>query len=334
MKYTALTAFAKHVREAGPDHFSPLYFILAKESFVRDEAIQLLEQKLTGEWRNFEAKRLEPEQLNDEIHSFSFFSKQKCIHIRNIQDLGKPVQQILEELIEKQPRDVRLILSGETWNRATKFYKNSEKQGIVLDIAEEKSWEKEGSMQQWLIVRAAQDGFNLRPDAAQLMVQQIGTDSSFLSQELYKVCTFAGKRTEITIQDVSAICDVVNIQTIWQLGDALMQRDGASAIRIGKGLLAEGLPFFVLMKQIRTQMQTKFQVCSILATGGNPGDVAAAFPYMKGRILDQNCRLANQYGISRFRRAMLTLAETELMAKSQSAEDGWLAERLITQLVR
>jgi DNA polymerase-3 subunit delta len=334
MKYTALTAFAKHVREAGPDHFSPLYFILAKESFVRDEAVKLLEQNLKGEWQTLESKKLDPNELSDAINTYSFFSKQKCVYVRNIQDLSKQAQQVLELIIEKPPCDLRLILSGETWNRTTKFYKNSEKQGVVLDIPEEKSWEKENTMQQWLATRAQQEGVQLRPDAAHLMIQQIGTDPAFLAQELHKVHTYIGARKEITVQDVAAICDVVNIQNIWQLGDALMQRDGGLAIKIGKALMADGLPFFVLMKQIRTQLQTKFQVCSILTTGGNPGDVAAAYPYMKGRILDQNCRLASGYGMARFKRAMLVLAETELMAKSQSVDDGWLAERLITQLIK
>lgn len=334
MKYTALQAFSKHIREAGPDHYSPLYFILAKESFVRDEASKMLENKFAGEWQTLEAKKLEPQQLNDEVNSYSFFHKQKCIHIRNLHDLSKQAQQALEPIIEKPLRDLRLILSAESWNRATKFYKNAEKQGIVLDIPEEKSWEKESSMQQWLIARATQDGIQLRPDAALLMTQQLGTDASQLSQELQKLGAYIGARTEITTKDVMAICAVVNVQNIWQLGDAIMQRDGAIAMKISKALIADGLPFFVLMKQIRTQMQTKFQVCSILANGGNPGDVAAAFPYMKGRILDQNCRLANNYGIARFRRAMLVLAETELMAKSQSGDDGWLAERLITHMVR
>lgn len=333
MKYTALQAFAKHVREAAPDHFASLYFVLAKEAFARDEAVKLLEQKLNCEWKTLDAKKLEPNQLNDEANSYSFFSRQKCIHIRNLQDLAKHTQQALEVFVEKMPRDLRLILSAETWNRATKFYKNVEKQGIVLDIPEEKSWEKEGAMQQWLVARAAQEGFQLRPDAAQLMTQQLGTDALQLTQELLKLTAYVGTRKEITVQDINAICDVVNVQNIWQLGDALMQRDGGAAIKISKALIADGLPFFVLMKQIRTQVQTKFQICSILSTGGTPADVASQYPYMKGRILDQNCRMAQNYGMARFRRAMLVLAETELMAKSQS-DDGWLAERLITQLIR
>lgn len=334
MKYTQLQAFAKHIRDASPDHLSSLYFILAKESFTREEAVKLLQQKLEGEWKVFDAKKMDVQALHDEHGSYSFFSRKKNILIRDLHEATKATLQVLESFIEKPSSDLTFIFASESCNRATKFYKNAEKQGIILDIPEEKSWEKENSMQQWIVQQVRQEGFQIQPDTVRLMVQQLGTDAASIQQELNKLYAYLGERREITPQDIAAICNVVQQQNIWQLGDALMKRDGASAIEISKALITDGLPFFVLMKQIRTQFQTKFQVCSILTSGGTQADVAAQFPYMKGRILEQNCSLALNYGIPRFRRAMLTLAETELMAKSQSGDDSWLAERLITHLIR
>ncbi len=334
MKYTAPQPFAKHIREAAPSHFSCLYFIICKEGYVRTESVNLLKQNLKGEWTVLEGKGLTPQQLSNEVNAYSFFTSNKIIHIRSLHELSKATQQQLEVFLQKPLKNLTIVLSGESCNRATKFYKNVEKLGVVLDIPEEKSWEKENSIQQWLFNYAASKGVKMPHECARLLVQQMGTDKENLSSELEKLITFLGERKEITIDDVTTICDVVNLQNIWQLGDALLQRNGADAVKIAKGLMQDGLPFFVLMKQIRTQLQTKFQVCSILASGGTQGDVTALFPYMRGRILEQNCNLAKSFGMERFRRAMLTLGEIELMAKSQSGEDSWLLLRLILKLVK
>lgn len=334
MKHTALQSFIKHLRDADPAHRASLYFIIAKEAHPRDEAVKLLREKLEGEWSCFEAKKLEPRKLGEEAGSYTFFSRKRVICIQNLHELNKAAQAQLEELIAHPSADLTFVLTSESWNRGTKFYKNAEKQGVILDIPEEKPWEKERTVRGWLMERVQKEGYQIRPDAAQLMLQQLGTNATLLEQELQKLFAYTVADKIITVSAVTAICDVVNTQNIWQLGDAVLKRDGAGALGVAKALMADGLPFFGLMTQLRTQIQNKFQVCSILETGGNPADVAAHFPYMKGRILDENCRLAHGYGMERFRRAVLAFAETELKAKSQPLTDEWLAERLITQLIR
>lgn len=332
MKYTALQPFLKHLRDAAPAHCASLYFLVAKEPHTRKEALKMVKEKLEGEWTVYEAKRLEPRILAEEVGSYTFFSRKRVICIDNIHELNKTTQTQLETLLEKPIADLTFVLSGESWNRGTKFYKNAEKQGVILDVPDEKPWEKERSIRQWLIDYVQKEGYQLQPEAVQLMLQQLGTDALLLEQELQKLFLYTIEKKRITIEDVTAICGVVNVRNIWQLGDAVLKRDSAQAISIAKALMADGLPFFSLMTQLRTQIQNKFQVCSILTTGGGLADVAAHFPYMKGRILEQNCQLAQGYGLERFRRAVITFADTELRAKSQNISDEWLTERLITHL--
>ena len=39
MKYTNLAAFKKHIDDAYPKHFSPVYFIISPDSFARKQAL-------------------------------------------------------------------------------------------------------------------------------------------------------------------------------------------------------------------------------------------------------------------------------------------------------
>jgi len=78
----------------------------------------------------------------------------------------------------------------------------------------------------------------------------------------------------------------VSIDTGWQLGDALFRRDALTALKIGKALLMDGTALIALLRQIRSQYQTAFQVATILELGGSSADISKQFPYMRGGILE------------------------------------------------
>ena len=128
------------------------------------------------------------------------------------------------------------------------------------------------------------------------------------------------------------MCQSNPSETIWQLGEALFRRDPGAALRISKGLLSEGSPFLGLLRQIRSQFQTEYQISCILADGGTSSDVAQNYPYMKGVILEKHLHTARSYGKEKFKKALLAIDETELSAKSSGADEDLLNERLIYQL--
>lgn len=314
---------------------SPLYLIVAKEAHIREEAVShLLKHTAQGDMsvRTFDGSRVQIEELFQEFDTLSFFSKKRIVVLHRLEEMPKPLLKRLESYLSSPHPDVCLIMDAGEINRATNIFKLSEKNGVVLDVPEEKPWEKQRSMQSWLLEQAGKHGCSMAADAAHMMVQQLGTDGLTLSRELEKLVLYIGGRTQITLSDVQAVCGAVNTHTAWQLGDALVQRNAAEALKIGTGLLDDGVSFFQLIRQIRSQFQTKYQVCSLLTNGGSPADVACEFPYMKGRILDQNCRMAHGYGMARFQKAMLKIDETEAMAKSVTADEYLLTERLIAEL--
>lgn len=314
---------------------SSIYLIVSKEAFLREEAIHTLLEKVGGDSnavKSYEGAKAAGSGFFEELGSLTFFADKRTLILRRPEGMAKPDLKRLESVIASLDSGFVLIMEAESINRATALYKLSDKHGVILDIPEEKPWEKQKRMPSWLQEQAQKSGVSFKPEAASLMVQQLGTDTSILHQELEKLVIYVGDRRQITPPDVEAVCGVMNTESIWQLGDALMERNGATAMKIGLALLEEGASFYQLVRQIRSQFQTKFQICSLLNSGKGPADVACAFPYMKGRILDQNCRQAHAYGMKRFRRAMLEIDAVEALGKSVTSDERLLTEKLIAQL--
>lgn len=340
MKYTNFRAFEKHLEGAAPNkHFADIYMIIAKESFDRKTALDRLTSLLLSTQKSpdlslkaFDAEKIAIGDVMMELNAFSFFSEKRLVVIHNAEKLTKPSMAEFEAYFLKPNRNACLIITASAINHATNFYKKGEKAGIVLEVAEEKPWEKEKSLTEWINSTISAQGKSIAQQACQMLLKQTGTDQTLIHNELEKLLCFVGDRKEISFKDIGAVCSSVNIENAWQLGDAIFRSDANAALRIAKALLADGVAFLALLRQIRSQFQIKYQICSLIANAGTSADVAQQYPYMKGQILDRNIQMATSYGMPRFKKGMLKIDETEIQAKNSMTDENVLAELLIINL--
>lgn len=340
MKYTNLRAFEKHLEGSSPKHFSDIYMLLMKDGFVRKAATDRLVGQLLADQKSPElglkvltGERLTVDTIVEELHSMSLFAGRRVLLIELEEKATKPIMGVLEKYCTNPNRSIFLVIVAPAVNHATNFYKTIEKTGVILEIAEEKPKDKEKSALEWIATTIAAAGKKIEPQACQHLLQQLGTDPALLHNELQKLLCYVGERPNITVQDVSAICVNVPSGNIWQLGEAIFRRDASAALRLTKTLMEDDTAFLPLLRQIRYQFQTEYQVGSIMANGGTGGDVTQLFPHMSGFILDKHLRQVQAYGMSRFKQGLQVLAEAEIMAKNSSIDLNFQAEMLIVKLV-
>lgn len=339
MKYTNLRAFEKHVQEASPNHFACVYLILGKEDFARKTATDILVRALFQGLSHpelaqkvFNAQQTEIQELIAELNTFNFLTPRKVLLVQQVDKWVKADHDLLNPFFAKPLPGTTLVFSGAALAANTLLFKKLEKAGIVLDLPEEKAWEKEKSMQAWVLEQAAKANKKLDAATAQQLIKRVGTDAATLHQELEKLICYVGERPIITAQDTAKLSSSIPSDTIWQLGEALFRRDTPTALRISKGLLAEGTAFLSLLRQIRSQFQTDYQISCILAEGGGAVEIAQHYPYMKGPILDKHIQAAISYGKLKFREGLLALDDTELKVKNSAADEDLLNELLILKL--
>lgn len=340
MKFNQLKAFEKHLEGASPAHFASLYMILSKDDYNRKIAYDRLIRYLLGEQALnpmslcvYDDEKVDMDKVLQELGSLGFFSSKRVVVIHHAENLLKAATEKLLSYYANPNPSIYLVLTATAISVVTNFYKKSELLGVILEIPEERPWEKEKTLKTWVEQKVAKYGKQIDPAANQQLIKQMGTDQATLDQEIEKLICYVGGKPLITLQDVYAICLSVNVENVWQLGEAIFHRDPTTALRIALALHQEGTPLIMLLRQIRSQFQTDFQVCTILAQGGSESDVTKQFGYMKGQILDRHIQLAKNYGMQRFRKGMILIDETEWAAKNSSTENSYLIERLITKLV-
>ncbi len=339
MKYDNIRAFEKHLEGAAPRHFSPNYLIMGKEDFECREAVALVIKSILPKegdrdmaLRMFDGNQVELNDLLTELHSQSMFVPVRVICIQQAEKLKKAIMDELEKYLGKIPPNQYLVMSSSGIAKNTRFYKAAEKEGVVLDFPEAKPWEKEKKLTEWVGKLAARERKLMSYQVCQTFVQQAGTDMPTLAQELEKLFCYIGERNEITIQDVAKICTNHHVESIWQLGEAIFRRDAAVALRIIHSLLTEGQALLPLLRQVRSQFNTEFHICTMLQQGKHPQDVQQEYPYMRGQILDRHIESARSYGLEAFRQGILSIDETEMCIKNSQIDEQLLAQLLMIKL--
>lgn len=338
MKYDNRKAFEKHFQEAAPHHLSSVYFILGKEEEECHDIAQGLIQTLLGEklskelaLRVFSGAQAAIEEILDELGSLSFFAPKRIIWIQQFDKFKKNALDALEQVLGRLSKSHYLVMTASSLTRTTSFYKAVEKVGVLLDLPDSKPWEKEKRLVEWLNHQASAHRKLMAYPVCQQLVKQVGSDQALLQRELEKLLCFIGDRKEITIEDIRAISTYSSSETVWQLGEAIFRREAATALKIGRALLSEGQPLLPLLRQIRSQFQTDYQIC-LLVNQGRHVEVTREFPYMKGQILERHLQLSQQYGAERFKQGLLAIDAIEIQSKNSHLDETLLMDILIAKL--
>lgn len=339
MRYDNLPAFEKYLEGTPLKQLSQFYFVIGKEKIEFEEAIDLLlrfilpsdamrEFALTS----FNGAQIQEAALGEALDSASFFSELQVIYIKQFDESKKTIQEKIEKSLSHLQPSQYILLHAGSWPKNSSFYKAAEKQGMILDLAELKPWEKEKRLIAWVNKQVIEARKLISYPVCQLLVKRVGNDQLLLSQEIKKLLIYCAEKKEITAQDVEAICIQEQIDTIWQLGEAIFRRDTAAALHTGNAFLSDGQPLLPLLRQIRSQFQTELQVCLLLAQGKQGHEITQQFPYMKGQILERHLHQAKHYGLKAIKEGLLLIDETEIRAKNSSIDEKILLELLLCYL--
>lgn len=339
MKTNDLKSLQKHLKDSSIEELAPVYLVNGKDEADKRTALKSLQSVLLqGQDDSFALKIFDcaaAAQIGDilqELEAIPFLGGNSVVTVQNVDKLDKPGKEALQKYIAKPNDKVFLLMTAAGLSGSTNLFKMADKNGIVLQLLAEKPWEKESRVMEWIAEKCKKSGKKIGKSACHHLVKQIGVDMILLENELEKLISYVGERREIVDHDVGAICVRVPLETVWQLGEAIFQRDVPKVLRVTRSLIADGNSLFVLLAQIRRQFQTGYHICSVVTNGGSTQEITKAFPYMTGRILERNIRQAQNYGMHRFKKGMILINETDVLSKNSSTNPDFLLEMLVVKL--
>ncbi len=344
MKYHNLRSFQKHLASAAPEHLCRCYLIAIPDDYERAKAIGAIRSYLSSseateclakceEKPNLQSQALRPgcslaaqpivfngaegsvRAIADALLSPTLFGGEPVVLVDEAEKMDKKELQAFSDLVGNM-RLYGYLLCGQ--RSKTILNASFEKGGVVLDLTEEKPWDKEKRLAEQLFERAANGGKRLAADAAPLLFERLGFDAALLDAELDKLICYAGDRPTIERSDIFRISPHSRTQTLWMAAEEIVWEGGSPSLDAGS--------FHGLIPTLRSQLTLGMKIASLAASQTPREEWSAHLPKIWPKTLEKRSAQAIKLGVSYFQKGLDLLFEIELLSRTGQTNEAALLD--------
>lgn len=327
----------KHIKEKS---FFPLYLFFGDESYLKAHYVNLLVQSAVDKafeslnLDRFDGKEADLRTIFDRALTLPMLSERRAVVVENfkLESLTEKDAKALSASFEELSESTVLIFlqSGDSFNKKNgkKAIALFEKFGAVCELNRRKG----SDLFKPLISSAAKQGTVLSLQMAQYLVSCVGDDFNALSNELSKVCSYAGSG-EITKQHIDAVAVKTVDAKVSALTRALISGNFEKAYDILDSLITlKTEPNYILGSIIGTYVDMYRAKVACQCTG-TAQPLAPLFNY-KGRefALNYAARDAAKIELSALRACLDELNKADAKLKSSTAAQTLVIEQLMVKL--
>ena len=125
---------------------------------------------------------------------------------------------------------------------------------------------------------AERRGFTLAPEAAALLVERMGTSTLRLQTELDRLALWAGHGGEVSQEDLESMVADTSEEVMWNLSDAIVERDRAGAAAAAARLAEQGESITPLVYQMAKRLREARLALTGLESGRSSRELEASLP--------------------------------------------------------
>ena len=129
-------------------------------------------------------------------------------------------------------------------------------------------------LQQWIRQRVTEAGGEIAPQAVHMLATDIGNDLAVMANEVEKLVLFKQSAGPIEAEDVARLCPYVAEASIFDLVDAIGNRNGKKAALLLQQKFNEGADPFYLFAMFVRQFRLLIQVKELAEDGQRPPAIA------------------------------------------------------------
>jgi len=205
---------------------------------------------------------------------------------------------------------VLVLLINEALEATNPLLKAAEKYGKIM----RSTLPKGAALETWITKRASSVGVQIMPDAVKLLANFIGGHLRLLANEIDKLATYVGPGGTITSDVLRLLSVQVQEARIFDLTDALAQRNRQRALNVLHDLLADGEPPIKLVSTITSQVRSLLMVKDLAQRGMRAQQIASTVG-ISPFIVDKALRQVGNFSMTQLEATYRTLLATDAALK-------------------
>jgi len=306
----------------------PVYLLYGKEAYLRKQyrdklKVASISEEDTMNYHYYQGKNINFLEIIDLAQTLPFFAPKRVIIIEN-SGVCKSGGEQFSEYIAEIPESCAIILVEEDIDKRSKLYKAILKKGRAVEFP----LQEEGTLKRWISGMAKQEGKVMEGIAVHKFLEKTGIDMSNIKIELEKLICYTLGRQEIQVADIEAICITRISNQIFQMIDAIANKQQKKALQLYYDLLALKEPPLRILFLIARQFNFLYQVKQ-LGEKRLSNQAIAEKVGLQSFIVTRYVNQARQFNLDHIRKAIESCVSAETDVKTGKMNDKISVELLI-----
>lgn len=332
-------ALKKQLKE---QDFCRAYLLYGEEPWlVRHYAERIAKKSVDGAFEEFNLQRFDEEasvdQIAEAVEALPMMSERKCVVVKNYDAETNASQTAkMEELLSDLPQSCVLVFAQTT--REVPLKKSAKWRAFVKAVsaaggAVEFPMRDGAALNRFLTSFAQERGCVLSPETAKYIVSVCGGGLTQLSNEMEKICAFAGGG-ELRREHVDAVCSRAQDTASYRMANALTAGDYDTAYRLLDVLLYRREEPVALLAAVSSAYVDLYRARAALESGQTTAEIAGAFDYGKMDFKLKNAaRGCKRYDLGQLRRCLELLFTADRELKSSRVAPRVILEKTMAGLL-
>lgn len=305
-----------------------IYLLYGEERYLRRQYKNRLRDALcapddTMNVHFFEGKDIAVGEIIDLAETLPFLAERRVIFLTD-SGLFKAGGEKLAEYLSSPNETTTFIFTESEVDKRSKLYKTVSSKGYAAEFA----IQDEATLKRWIVGSLAKEEKKISEDTLQLFLLKVGTNMDNIQSELEKLIAYTSGKDVIAKEDVEAICSVQTSNHIFDMINAIADRDKKKALALYYDLLALKEPPMRILFLIARQCNLLLQAKDLSKRGLDNRTIAGKLgvpPFVAGKYLAQ----ASKMKTSTLRNAVEQCVEAESSIKQGRMNDVMSVEILL-----
>ena len=229
------------LEEARTGAVRPIYLVAGEEDYLRDKVVRALRAAVLGggipglNEDQLVAGEAEVEQVLVLVRTLPMMARRRLVLVRGVerwdaaaddaeQRRKSPLDRLAEYAASPVPETTLVLVAGKL-DKRRRLVKVAQSGGFLVACDPLSP----SALPRWIEKLGCERGGRLGPGVADLIAQFVGPELAPVADAVERLCLYAGPR-EVTEDDVTECLVRIRAATVWQLVDAVGQRDLSGAL--------------------------------------------------------------------------------------------------------
>ena len=307
-----------------------VYVLYGEEAYLRNQYKDKLKDALLGggdpmNLHCFEGKDVRSGEVIDLAETMPFLAERRVIILENSGLFARGGEELAEYL--GAPSETAYFVFVEpTVDKRSKLYKAATARGRAIEFAAQ----DEAVLKRWILGFLKKENKNITERDLNLFMDKTGSDMANIRGELEKLLCYCLERDVITAQDIEAVCTKQVSSQIFDMINAVAERNQKKAMELYYDLLTLKEPPMRILFLIARQFNLLLQVKELRNKGLDANSIGEKVG-LAGFIAKKYVTQASKFKEDDLRRALTDCVESEEAVKTGRMNDIMSVELLIVK---